>query len=465
MSLSSAAKVAGIDEVVDGGFCSGCGACAALSQRSMNVNLFGEYSPGTASSDGMEDCVCPFLVPEENENMLANRFLVGRRSRTDELGYFDAVYAAHVEEGSFRAEGSSGGIGSWLAVELLRKGLIDAVIHVKPARRNRERDPFFKYGVSTTAEEIRSGAHSHYHAVEISQVMQHVRDVAGRYLFVGVPCFAKAVRRLQLHDEMFATRIRFVASLICGHMKSINWSLSLGWSAGLPPAEIKEITFRVKREGIPAKSYYYGVKGGADDAETRVFDSAEAVGGKFNLGAMMLNACNYCDDVVGETADISIGDAWLPKYSFDWRGKNLLVLRNTVLSELIGAAVAEGRVALEPMLPEDAATAQAGGLRQRREGLAYRIGKKRVTGEWHPVKRDYVDASQLKFHRRLIYDLREKCSRESRAAFQLALDKKDFSVYTRRMKVMFKVLRLVEVIFSSPQIIARRIQRITESWK
>ena len=74
-----------------------------------------------------------------------------------------------------------------------------------------------------------------------------------------------------------------------------------------------------------------------------MFDSAEAVGGKFNLGAMMLNACNYCDDVVGETADISIGDAWLPKYSFDWRGKNLLVLRNTVLSELIGAAVAEGR--------------------------------------------------------------------------------------------------------------------------
>ena len=76
MSLTSAAKVAGIDEVVDGGFCSGCGACAAISQRSMSVNLFGEYSPGSASSDGMEDCVCPFLVPEEDENMLDRKSVV-----------------------------------------------------------------------------------------------------------------------------------------------------------------------------------------------------------------------------------------------------------------------------------------------------------------------------------------------------------------------------------------------------
>lgn len=463
--MKSVIAMPGIDDVVQGGYCSGCGACSVMSGRCMTVNAFGEYIPDLEVPGDGDSVVCPFLMPDLNEDVLADIFLTARDRKTTELGYFDSVFAAHVVEGTFRSEGSSGGIGSWLGVELIRKGMIDAVIHVKPAVRSGERTPFFEYCISRTEESIRSGAHSHYHVVEISNVMRHVRENDGRYLFVGVPCFAKAVRRLQLHDDKIRQRIRFVASLVCGHMKSINWSLSLGWAAGIPPENQSQIMFRIKSEGISSKAYYYGVKQISDDDKLLILDSATVVGGKFNLGAMMLNACNYCDDVVGETADVSIGDAWLPKYAFDWRGKNMFVSRNYEITELLKSAQAQGRLELDTMTPEEAGKAQAGGFRQRREGLVFRIKQKHVQGEWCPVKREFPILPPAKLPRQMIYRLRQKCARESRIAFCAALEENDFAIYLRRMRLVFKLLRLSEIVLSSTQIISTRIQYLVTKWR
>lgn len=450
--------MADIEDITQGGFCSGCGACAVMSDRVMQLNPYGEYVPSATPLAGVENAVCPFLNPELNEDVLAGRFVDGRDHKTDELGFFNVIHAAHVIEGNFRADGSSGGMGSWLGAELLRKGLIDAVIHVKPACRTQADSPFFEYCISRSEDSLREGAHSHYHAVEISHVMQEVREVAGRYLFVGVPCFAKAVRRLQVYDDIIRDRIKYVASLICGHMKSVNWSLSLGWAVGMPPADMGSIQFRVKREGIPAKAYYYGVKGHATEDEFQVYDSASVTGGKFNLGAMMLNACNFCDDVVGETADITIGDAWLPQYAFDWRGKNMLIVRNCELAALLVSAETDGRVSLEPMRPSDAVKAQAGGFRQRREGLKYRVQKMENRGRWHPVKRLFTGVDWPRWYRRRIYDLRQKCSEKSRVLFLDAVQAYDFSVYDRGMFPLFKFLRTLELSLSIPEIILKRIR-------
>ncbi|MCI0663642.1 MAG: Coenzyme F420 hydrogenase/dehydrogenase, beta subunit C-terminal domain, partial [Acidobacteria bacterium] len=248
------------------------------------------------------------------------------------------------------------------------------------------------------------------------------------------------------------------------HLKSINWSLSLGWAVGLPPEDLAEIKFRMKGEGIPQKAYYYGVKGRTDRGDFHVFDSAGVVGGKFNLGAMMLHACNYCDDIVGETADISIGDAWLPKYALDWRGKNMLVVRHPEITALLKAAQSEGRLELNSMHPKEAAKAQAGAFRQRREGLMYRIEKKRACGEMYPVKRAFPGLPRARLHRRIIYSLRERCASESRISFYLALQKGDFSIYTRRMRGQFRFLRFTEIVLSSAHILSVRIQRLVANW-
>ena len=402
---------------------------------------------------------CPFLYPEHDEDDLANRFLPATQTRDHKIGKYLEVFAGHVNENGFRQAGSSGGMVSWIATELLRKGMIDGVIHARPVVRNQVEDPFFRYGISRSVEEINNAAHSHYHVVEISEVLSEVKQKPGRYLFIGVPCMVKAVRRAQLADSDISDRIVFTIALVCGHLKSVHWAVSLGWAAGVIPEELSSINFRVKSKNVPAKAYYFKVKNRTTGEEI-VQDSAPLTGGKFNLGAMMPDACNYCDDIVGETADLTIGDAWLPRYSFDWRGKNMLVSRNETLNALIRAASDEDRVHIETMTPKEAADAQSGGFRQRREGLAYRLARDRAAGRWTPKKRNLPDMIQPGYFRARIYDLRAEVSQRSRISFRMALDSGDIKIYDRDMSGIFKRLRTLELAVAALRILSVRLRAL-----
>lgn len=453
----------GVDQVISSGLCVGCGGCAFASGGKMRLDGHGFYKPDLEDDAAPSDATCPLLVPEMDEDELADKFLPVTAARDHKLGKYDEVFAAHAEEGSFRRDGSSGGLGSWIAIELLRKGMIDGVIHARPAARDAAEDPFFRYGISRSVEEITQASHSHYHVVEVSNVLAEVKATAGRYLFIGIPCMVKAVRRAQALDPIIAGRITYTMGLVCGHLKSVHWALSLGWGAGTRPEDIDAITFRVKSENVPAKAYYFGIQK-RDGSESEVHDSAPLTGGKFNLGAMMPDACNYCDDVVAETADLTIGDAWLPRYAFDWRGKNMVVSRNPVLTALLQDAADEGRVIIEPMTAKEAGDAQAGGFRQRREGLAHRLVRRRARGLWTPQKRCLPDMTRPGPLRARIYDMREKVGQRSRVAFRKALDAGDITLYDRDMTASFKRLRRLEILAAGARIASVRLRALL-SWR
>ena len=44
-------------------------------------------------------------------------------------------------------------------------------------------------------------------------------------------------------------------------------------------------------------------------------------------------ACDFCDDVFAETADVVVGDAWIPKYLT--QGNSLVVTRSSLFDSLI----------------------------------------------------------------------------------------------------------------------------------
>ena len=94
---------------------------------------------------------------------------------TKRIGYYLKVYAGFVIENDFRKNGSSGGLTSWLLAELLAKGYVDGVVHVKPS--NPEEGMLFKYSISTTIEEVKKGSESRYYPVEMSKVLEEVRNM------------------------------------------------------------------------------------------------------------------------------------------------------------------------------------------------------------------------------------------------------------------------------------------------
>jgi hypothetical protein len=142
--------------------------------------------------------------------------------------------------------------------------------------------------------------------------------------------------------------------------------------------------------------------------------------GDWGAGFFQSPACDACDDVVAETADVAFGDAWVEPHASEPRGTNVVVVRAPAVLALIEAARADGRLALAPVSADFVAQTQAAGLRHRREGLAYRL-----TWRWRwrglqPVKRVAPQAHGLPLRRRLVYRARHANAVWSHRVFRLA---------------------------------------------
>jgi len=214
----------------------------------------------------------------------------------------------------------------------------------------------------------------------------------------------------------------------------------LGWQLGVPPGELGAIEFREKLPNLPAnhKGIRATPRNGAPPSEVKSVRSI--FGGDYNLGFFQYNACDFCDDVVAETSDISVGDAWLPEYMNDPQGTSVLVVRNPEIAALVDAARADGSLHLDEISADRVATSQAGGLRQRRDGLAYRLLMADKEGRWRPEKRVKPSANHLSKRRRRVYELRRLISLKSHGAFRTAVEKNDFSSFREVMAPMISEL-------------------------
>lgn len=429
-----------LSTVVAGGYCVGCGVCAAVpgAGLAMSMDDAGRYVPveagdvgGDAAGYGVLD-VCPFTNAGANEDAIAEElFARGAVGRTAEIGFHLATFAGHVAQGGFRERGSSGGFGSWLQEQLLNQGLIDAVLNVQADHAG---GPLFRFQVASTVDQIRSAAKSRYYPVELSGVLGHIRAHPGRYAVVGVPCFLKAVRRMARHDAVIRERVRFCIGLICGHLKSAHYASFLGWQVGVHPARLRGINFRHKVPDRPPIEY--STVATAVDENGRLRDTEPArttYGTDWGMGLFKLNACDYCDDVVAETADIVVGDAWLPRYMQDHRGVNVIVCRTPQMRAIVEAGMTSGQLALEPIAAAEVAASQAAGLRHRRQGLRYRLHLADRAGRWRPVKRLPAGWRHLTRKERARHRLRCQLAGTSHAAFLEALRAETLDAFRARI--------------------------------
>jgi coenzyme F420-reducing hydrogenase beta subunit len=356
---------------------------------------------------------CPFSPAAADEDAIAFREFPSANNVDNRIGRFEAAYVGHVGEGDYRAEGSSGGLVTWVAAQLLETGAIDGIAHVVPADPASGR--LFRYRISRTLPELRQGAKSRYYPVDLSEVLREIRTTPGRYAIVGIPCFIKAVRLLQRADPLIRKRVAFTLGIFCGHMKSRHMVESFAWQLGTEISRVRALDYRIKDETRPANWYraHLDLHGGGS-AEQDWWHLAD---GDWGAGFFQNPACDWCDDIVAETADISFGDAWVEPYSSDGRGTNVVIVRTSELAAMIERARATGQLALEPVDAEFIARTQAAGLRHRRDGLAYRLS--RHHGKMTPRKR-VLPSTSLPLRRKLVYRLRYAIARWSHRMFRFA---------------------------------------------
>ena len=359
--------------------------------------------------------ICPFSPEAADEDAIAASLFAGLPKKDPMIGRYADAYVGHVAESDFRMQGSSGGMGTWIATELLRRGLVDGVAHVVPQSHTKRDDRLFGYRISRSVPELRNGAKSRYYPVELSSVLREIETVPGRYAVVGIPCFIKAINLLRRDNPVVAERVAFTIGLFCGHMKSAWMVDSFAWQVGVEAEAVAAIDYRLKNPERPAN--WYTAQLTLADGSLRQRDWWHLADGDWGAGFFMNHACNFCDDVVAETADVSIGDAWLEPYSSDGRGTNVIIVRSSVIGELITQALFEKRLTLTTVDENFVIRTQAAGLRQRREGLAYRLA--RTKPAIRPRKR-VPPSSAIERRRKLIYRMRQEISTWSHRIFRLA---------------------------------------------
>lgn len=398
------------------GLCIGCGACMAQAGAAaqMRLDRYGQFKPTASRRPHGFAELCPFSPDAMNEDDIARERFASARYSDPHIGRFEAAYVGYVRERRFRTDGSSGGMASWMAASLLEEDLVDGVAHVVP--RCEDSKPLFHYRISRTAEDVRAGAKSRYYPVELSAVIDEMRRCPGRYALVGIPCFLKAMHLLCRQDPLLRERLAFTLGLFCGHMKSTRFVESIAWQLGESIDAVADVDFRLKDTGRPANWYMAHLV--LKDGSTRRKDWWHLADGDWGAGFFQNAACNFCDDVVAETADISFGDAWVEPYASDGRGTNVVVVRSPLLRRLVDRARSEGRLELQEVDSAFVVRTQAAGFRQRREGLAFRLSRPRpgVT----PRKRVAPQRAGLGARRMAIYRLRSLVSAQSHGVFRLA---------------------------------------------
>ena len=444
-----------IKSVVENDMCIGCGVCTLYCKSNsieMKVNKHGFYNAnivGDCNCNGNCIKVCPFNPSPENkvrtEDEISRLFLIESNKHHPKIGSYINTYAGYSVK--HRLTSSSGGIATYTLTKLMEMGAIQHVISVKAGDGSAAH---YEYSISSNIEGLNNAAKTKYYPVTLATVLKNVKELDGKVAIVGVACFIKAIRLAQSQDEEFKNKVGFLIGIICGGVKSSFFAEYLASKAGVAVNEFSHPEFRIKDHNSAASNYSYGCLDKMNNQQTI---KMRIVGDMWGTGLFKANACDFCDDVTTELADLSLGDAWLEPYSNDGRGTNVMVTRSYLADKIINDGFAKGDLEIE-VLPETIFLAsQQGSYNHRHDGLGYRINKSEVNSI--PPKRfDTIKISPLL---KTIQSMRMKSRKKS---LEIWSDTKNASDFDLQMEKYLYWLKLFTKINHYQRAIIRRIYKL-----
>jgi len=376
-------------EIVNKGLCIGCGICAAICPQKileMKWNNYGEYMP-VESVPCMKECglclkVCPFMDSEDNEDTIG-KYLYGSVQgivHRPETGFSLSAYVGYADE-EHRSSGSSGGMVTWILERLLEEKIVDNVVCVTP---DNNPEKLFTFADINNSKDIRTGAGSAYYPVEMSKVIRHIIETPGRYAIVGLPCFIKAIRLAQKNNKKLNERIIVTLGLVCGQLKNKYFTDYIATLAGVQ-GKVTAVRYRGKSLDRPVSNFYYSFTN--DKGEEKRISWNDGISEAWLNRWFTPKACNYCDDIFAECADVVCMDAWLPEYSQDRKGMSLVLIRSPVIEQVINNGNSSQEIFLNPIAVERVVQSQEEVITTKRQHLAHRLYLDHKRGRATPKKR------------------------------------------------------------------------------
>ena len=428
-----------IEITVQNNLCIGCGICAGVCPANvlkMEFNKYGEYNP-VGSSGCLEKCnlclkVCPFYDHNENEDSLAKAIFgdIERIKHRPETGYYLDSYVGYSNVNGHRSNGASGGMATWFLETLLKKKIVDKVVCVTP---NDDPERLFHFTIFNDVESIRHSAKSAYYPVEMSNVIKEIIREDCRYAITGLPCFLKGLRLAAIKNKKLRERIIITVGLVCGQMKSKHYTTYLASLSGIN-GKLKKINYRGKSFQKPASNYFFHCINEKNN-DGKLFWNEGVVEAWCNRW-FTPNACSFCDDIFAEVADVTMMDAWLPQYSQDHKGTNLIISRSPLISNILRLGQKEEQIVIEDLPIGKIIQAQSGGLNIKRNQLAYRLYRAKQSELSIPKKR-VTPSKKISFLSKKEIKIKDNMQTVSRELFLKHYDgeKLDLKSFAERMNI------------------------------
>ena len=310
-------------EVLDGGLCTGCGACVGLCPYQV---IYHDRTVQLHTCD-LENGKCYDFCPRTSTDLNELRnMLFDAGDLTPETGAVKGYYFSRATDRQLREDAQHGGTVTALMELALLEGLIDSAII---SARDQE---FGQNGVVVKDKAaLRKNAGSKFTVSPTVAAFNHLAATkeVGNIGVVATPCQALALAKMKLkavkEDRGKIDQLKLVIGLYCGWTFAAEKFKEL---MGQNDIELESITGM----DIPAGKNsleIYTVNG------TKSFPLSDAQ-------ACIRSACNYCFDSTAEYADISVGAARFGDNWEEMRHWNQMIVRTGKGGDLIELAIKRG---------------------------------------------------------------------------------------------------------------------------
>jgi len=341
--------------VLDGGLCTGCGACVNLCPYQV---IYRDRTVQLHQCD-LEDGKCYNFCPRTATDLIALRNLLFEAAdMTPELGPVKGYYFSRAVDSELRAAAQHGATVTALMELALAEGLIDSAII---SSRNQELSQ--QGAIVRNKEDVRKNAGSKFTvSPTVAAFNQMVTSDAGKVGVVATPCQVLALAKMRLRQtnesENKINQLKLVIGLYCGWTLSAEKYAKLLLDKNIPPESIA-------KTDIPAGKNVLEIftDGGL---KTIPFEEVQSC---------IRDACRYCMDSTAEYADVSVGSA---RFAGEWeevRGWNQLIVRTDRGKQLVDLAVTKGILEVRTAPEESLKELKEAAAGKKKNALKNIIGK------------------------------------------------------------------------------------------
>ena len=313
--------------------CSGCGACTLFSKNGLMIATPRGPVPDLDVAEYYSEAldVCPGIgihYPAMYD------YHYGAQPESYLHGEMKKVRIGFSGKENIRRKGASGGVTTSVLLYLLERKFLDGVVC---SRQGLPTPLEASAHIARTEAEVIASMQSVYIPVSVLDVISEFNE-GEQYAMVCLPEQSAALRKLQSMGHPGALQVKYVLGPYTGtalYPSAIHSFLrskrvakkdkvtSLKWREGEWPGylEIKTKSGKV----LQSKKIYYN----------------------FLIPFFVTHTSLRSMDFVNEFADLSVGDAWSPKYESEGMGFSVFVTRTSAMEKIVGEMLTKGLIQAE----------------------------------------------------------------------------------------------------------------------